>query len=328
MRTFVALLVVANLAMFVWAGWLREPVAPVQAPAADGLLPFEPGPETLVMLSELPEGGAAETPRLFDIPTELSGTQTDPSETAAVPGEPAETLSAATTATAARSPETPLPQDLDTTAARPPEPPLPQAADATAARSPETPTTTLASTSVPVSEGPAWCADLGLFAERGQAEALLPELLLLGVDARLVQGRRPVGITHWVHTRLFASEAEARELLSELQSRNIDSFYMRDGELAGRISLGVFSRAESAARLQEMLRTQGYTAEVSQVRRQEERFWLALEAPSRAVLEAEGWRALASRTGLTQGNLDTLAAGSLSVSEKVCEPVATPNQFP
>lgn len=287
MRTFVALLVAANLVMFVWAVWLREPVEPVRAPAADGLLPFEQGPEGLVLLSELPVDGSAAPVRPFEIPempTELSETETDPSEMVV--------QLAVTPATPAQSPDQ------------------------------------TATTPVPPPEGPAWCADLGLFTAADQAQALLPELLLLGVDAKLAQGRRPAGITHWVHSRLFANENEARELLSELQSRNIDSFYMRDGELAGRISLGVFSRAESAARLQETLRTQGYTAEVSQVRRQEERFWLELEAPSRGVLEAEGWRTLASRVGLAQGDLDTLPAGSLGVSEKVCEPVATANQFP
>lgn len=340
MRTFVALLVAANLVMFVWAGWLREPVEPVRAPEAGGLPPFEQGPEGLVLLSELPVDGSAAPVRPFEIPeipTELSETETGPSETVGQLAETATTpapfpVETATTAaespdeTAIASTQSPVETSI-TTAQSPAETAITRAQSPTTPAAPTQPPEA-ATTPVPPPEGPAWCADIGLFTAADQAQALLPELLLLGVDARLAQGRRPVGITHWVHSRLFANESEARELLSELQSRNIDSFYMRDGELAGRISLGVFSRAESAARLQETLRTQGYMAEVSQVRRQEERFWLELEAPSRGVLEAEGWRTLASRVGLAQGDLDTLPAGSLGVSEKVCEPVATANQFP
>src|SRR5690606_40046025 len=105
--------------------------------------------------------------------------------------------------TPAQSPDEPA----TAPAQSPPEPPVPP---------------TLAPTPVPPSAGPAWCADIGLFTAADQAQALLPELLLLGVDAKLAQGRRPAGITHWVHSRLFASENEARELLSELQSRNIE----------------------------------------------------------------------------------------------------------
>ncbi|HHX81773.1 MAG TPA: SPOR domain-containing protein, partial [Pseudomonadaceae bacterium] len=176
--------------------------------------------------------------------------------------------------------------------------------------------------------GPRWCAELGLFTTAEPAEALLPELVLLGIDAELASGRRPVGTTFWVHTRLFDSQAEALTLLRELQAKDIDSYYIREGELAGRISLGVFSRNASAEQVQSVLGAQGYAAEVSRVARQVDRFWLDLEASSAAVLETPDWRALVAGLASSAGEAGAAAADAPQLTEKVCNDVATPNQFP
>jgi len=180
------------------------------------------------------------------------------------------------------------------------------------------PATTLAGTNAGVRppETQSWCANLGLFTLEEEAATLLPRVLVLGIEARVQSGLAAVASTFWVHLPAFASEAEAFRTLQELQERNIDSYYMRSGDMAGGISLGVFSRPESAETARANLVRRGYDPLVREVKRQENRFWVALAAPSAAVLETPQW-------------LDFRANfPSLPLTENVCEAVALPTGFP
>lgn len=307
MRTFVILLVVANLVYFGWTqGWLRD-VPPEAAPEpVDGLPSFEPAERELTLLEELPG---------FE-PTE-DQVAPDPLSEGAEPlapelAEGAEALDADT-----------LAEGTDTLDSDP----LAEQSDPLIANGETLPDSPLANAGDTL-EGPRWCAELGVFASAEPAEALLPELLLLGIDADLATGRRPAGTTFWVHSPPFASEEAALSRLAELQEQNIDSFYMRDGDLAGRISLGVFSREESAQRVQSSLAEQDVAAEVSQVPRVTDRYWLELEAPSAAVLESPDWRALVGRLGVEEAPASEASTDAPRLTEKVCNPVASPTQFP
>ena len=125
-----------------------------------------------------------------------------------------------------------------------------------------------------------------------------------------------VSSTWWVHMPAFATEAEAQAMLRELQDRNIDSYYMRTGEMAGGISLGVYSRQESAGIAQRQLAGQGYATSIREVFRMEERPFVRLELPDGAVRESPEWTAFLA------------AAGPVELTEFACEPIASENQFP
>lgn len=293
MRTFVILLLLANLLYFGWnRGWLRdtpEPAAPeLAAAAADALPPFVPSDRRLTLLAEAPD-------------PQITLGQPLASDTDLAMGQPLDSLASDTDATVG--------QLLDSEVAS-----MGQPLDSEESDEPQSP-------GLP---GPRWCAELGLFTTAEPAEALLPELVLLGVDAKLGAGRRPVGNTFWVHSRLFEREADALALLRELQGKNIDSYYIREGELAGRISLGVFSRNNSAEQVQSTLGAQGYRAEISRVARQVDRFWLDLELPSAAMLQSPEWLALAARLASSGGEAGAAAADAPQLTEKVCNAVATP----
>ncbi len=288
MRTFMILLLLTNLAYFGWnQGWLRElaPPAPKTSVAAAATAvprPFEHAPRSLTLVSELPEAERAQLQLAapVDAPQAPATAATATSPPAGSPAAQAETVAVA----AGDLVESEQNQLVE---------------------------------AAPVEEAIVpWCADLGLFAEAGDAEALLPALSALGVNAVLRTESVPVSSTFWVYMPAFASDAEASRMLAELQERRIDSYYMRGGEFPGGISLGVFSRRSSAETVQEALRAQGYATQIGEVFREEPRSALVLNAPDAAVVETPGWADFMAKNA------------ALTLTENVCESVASPIQFP
>lgn len=161
-----------------------------------------------------------------------------------------------------------------------------------------------------------WCAIIGPFSESAEAEDWLAGLVEVGGEGVVEERDEPVSSTWWVHTPPLPGEPEARLLLAELQSKGIDSYYLRDGQLAGGISLGVFSRQESARLAQEQLGRQGYRTEITQIFRNGQRYYIDMRLPDSGLLETPQWLAL--RGG---GN-------ALQPTEKTCEVIARQNQFP
>jgi len=161
-----------------------------------------------------------------------------------------------------------------------------------------------------------WCAIVGPFAGPEAAEAWLADLTTVGGEGGVEQREEPVSSTWWVHTLPLASESEARLLLAEMQSRGVDSYYLRDGQLAGGISLGVFSRQESAGIAREQLGRQGYSAEITQIFRNSLRYYADIRLPDPEVLETPQWQAL------------SVGLAPLQPVEKTCEVIARQNQFP
>jgi len=161
-----------------------------------------------------------------------------------------------------------------------------------------------------------WCAIIGPFTESDAAEDWLAGLVEVGGEGIVEERDEPVSSTWWVHTLPLPGEPEARLLLAELQSKGIDSYYLRDGQLAGGISLGVFSRQESARLAQEQLGRQGYRAEITQIFRNGQRYYIDMRLPDSGLLETPQWLTLS-------GGVSTLQP-----TEKTCEVIARQNQFP
>jgi cell division septation protein DedD len=277
MRTFIILLLLANIAYFGWnQGWLRElpPAAPkVSVPAQfqSAQSPFEPAARTLTLVAELTE-------------SELAALAL-----AAAPAPVTPPVSAPAQANLAPVVAEPLVEpEQNQAVALPP----------------------------PAVASPPWCGVLGEFESPEAAAALIPALAALDVEAGVRTKAVPVGSTFWVYMPAFASEAEARDMLRQLQERKIDSYYMRSGQFPGGISLGVFSRRASAESVQATMASQGYRTTIGEVLREEPRSTLVLHAADGSVVKRVGWADFVAKNT------------TLTVTENVCESVASPNQFP
>jgi cell division septation protein DedD len=161
-----------------------------------------------------------------------------------------------------------------------------------------------------------WCANTALFPDQAAAAAFAQGLIDLGAEASLEQGQTPVSSTWWVYLPPFAVEAEARAVLAELQGKGIDSYYMRSGDMTGGISLGVYSREESARIAQRQLAGQGYTTSLREVFRLEERPYVRLVLPDGRLRNRSEWSTLVA------------TAGAPELTEFTCDPVASQNEFP
>ncbi len=85
---------------------------------------------------------------------------------------------------------------------------------------------------------------------------------------------------------------------------------MRTGELAGGISLGVFSRQKSAEVAQSELDQRGYQSIIKEIPRYVSKAYVTLSAPDAGLIESTAWRAfLAAKT-------------KLEVTENLCETIA------
>lgn len=161
-----------------------------------------------------------------------------------------------------------------------------------------------------------WCGIAGIFPDQAAAQNFMQAATAMGVAAELESREEPVSSTWWVYMPPFESESAAMAMLAELQAKNIDSYYMRNGDMAGGISLGVFSRQESALIEQQRKAEQGYTASIRQVFRMGERLYVKLNMPDAALREAPEWTAfLASASGI-------------ELTENACEKIASENEFP
>lgn len=132
-----------------------------------------------------------------------------------------------------------------------------------------------------------WCGRTTAFQGKNEAISWLSEWVRLGGQGSVVEKDEAVSSTWWVHLPPFPSESEAMVVLNELQGKKIDSYYMRTGDLAGGISLGVFSRKESAFLVQGDLEKGGYAASVKEIPRIAKRFTIALDLRERALIQTQ-----------------------------------------
>ena len=109
----------------------------------------------------------------------------------------------------------------------------------------------------------------------------------------------------------FNSDIAARQTLEDLQGSTIDSFIITTGELAGGISLGVFSLENLALGHQESLAGQGFATSIQEIVISDNEIWVTIQGLSQALLEGSEL-------------LDLLSEGlELEVIEKPCETFAS-----
>lgn len=129
------------------------------------------------------------------------------------------------------------------------------------------------------------CLFLGGFDDRPPAEALEQRLLSLDVQSEIQEVDTASGVDYWVYLPTLASRQASLRQLRELQSRNIDSYIITVGDLANGISLGIFSRKDSAEGVVARLREVDYAALVRELPRMHRKYWVRVGAASRGQLD-------------------------------------------
>ncbi len=127
---------------------------------------------------------------------------------------------------------------------------------------------------------PGLCPVVGPWSARGEAERARVQLAAAGLAATIRAVSVQKGHLNWVYLPPYGSRERALEVLSELQSRGVDSFIVKAGEDANAISLGYFTSEESAEGLRVKMHNAGYPAFVRETSRPVTEYWLYM--PERA----------------------------------------------
>lgn len=102
------------------------------------------------------------------------------------------------------------------------------------------------------------CFVLGGFVDQSIAEQAAGFLSERGIASKLSVMEKQGTASYLVYLPPFQSRADALVKLHELKANGVDSFIIADGERINGISLGVFSKEESAKKLQNQLKNKGY----------------------------------------------------------------------
>jgi len=127
---------------------------------------------------------------------------------------------------------------------------------------------------------PGLCPVIGPWSARDEADRARVQLEAAGLSATIRAVTVQKDHLNWVYLPPYDSRERALEVLSELQSRGVDSFIVKAGEDANAISLGYFSSGESAEGLRLKMHNAGYPAFVRETSRPVTEYWLYL--PERA----------------------------------------------
>ncbi|MFL0801889.1 MAG: SPOR domain-containing protein [Agarilytica sp.] len=143
------------------------------------------------------------------------------------------------------------------------------------------------------------CELVGPFESSDIASDFVERLKAIEVGASLRDLELPAGPGYWVYLEPKPTRREALRVLSELQSKRIDSYVIPKGELANGISLGMFSRKQlSDARVKEMLAI-GLEPLVQEIERSYREIWVMLDAGVDSKMSSLSWeRAMEGIKGL------------------------------
>lgn len=138
----------------------------------------------------------------------------------------------------------------------------------------------------------AQCWLLGPFDARTGAQDLRTRLRANGVDIDINKLATPIAPDYWVYVEPQVSRRAAVQLLRELQARKIDSFIVSEGELQNAISLGIFSKEESAQRVLAKHQGQDYPVSMTTIPRQIDEFWGVLAGIEYEKISVDRWSEL------------------------------------
>lgn len=131
----------------------------------------------------------------------------------------------------------------------------------------------------------ALCVTLGKFTDQGTAEQLRQRLLALDIESRLQTRDVVVGADYWLVMPVVGGERHAVIQLSALQEQGIDSFLITRGEMAGNLSLGVFSREDHAQVRQEQLQQAGLDVRLHVLNKKEQQYVVEVGSKARRLVD-------------------------------------------
>jgi len=154
------------------------------------------------------------------------------------------------------------------------------------------------------------CALLGPFREVISARQVRIRLQKQGLSARIVLLLKPLPPVHWVYIEPQATRQQALELLKVLHAEKVDSFLIDNGEFQNGISLGFYSKSESADAV--LAKYKNSPLDVKQMLRDREKkdYWLAFDE--------------AGSTRISENLIETLRHSDFDVKkqEKSCADIA------
>ena len=160
------------------------------------------------------------------------------------------------------------------------------------------------------------CYSVSGFEDENEATAFVAEIGEMGITGWTDVQQEQISSTWWVHLPPFKSQIEAQKVIDELVAKGIENFYMRTGDMAGGISLGVYSRERSATTAQSELRARGYEASIKEIPRFVSKAYVLMEMDNPLLSETIEWKAFLAKKA------------TLELTEKLCETIARQNQFP
>ena len=159
------------------------------------------------------------------------------------------------------------------------------------------------------------CLALGPFQSPDVIDQVQQRLFSLGIESRERADQNSQAADYWVHIPPLASRDAAIRLLRELQAQKFDSFVITQGELANGISLGLFSKYDSAKTVRRRLMDAGYPVEIKTLSRQPESWWLELNPGAEEKLDTYFWDELVKRVP------------DIKKAKKRCKGIATGTEF-
>ncbi len=139
----------------------------------------------------------------------------------------------------------------------------------------------------PVNGSSNLCLLIGGFDGESLAQAVEQRLLSLDIDSQVEAVDEAAGVDHWVYLPPLVSRQASLRQLRELQSRNIDSYIITVGDLSNGISLGIFSRKDSAESVVSRLRRVDYSALIRELPRSHRRYWVRVAGEHKHLLSDE-----------------------------------------
>lgn len=141
---------------------------------------------------------------------------------------------------------------------------------------------------IPAVEPKPLCWGLGPFDKRAESRAAAGLLSKQGVAASVDVVRLPDLPGHWVVLPPFPTRKAARQAIAKLKAIGIEDYFLvATGEMKNAVSLGVFSRPDTAARRVRELERHGITPQVDSVPLPQREYWLDLGAAETDVETVE-----------------------------------------
>lgn len=151
------------------------------------------------------------------------------------------------------------------------------------------------------------CVSVGPYEDEAPGRAMIKNLAVEGVASELDRIELSKEVQYWVVLPATASRKEAMQSLKNLQAKKIDSYLISSGDLRNAISLGLFSKRQSAQGVLATVQEAGFPAELLEKERIRSEFWVRVR-PGQPVENVEK-------------TLETLVVqgGEIKISKAACE---------